>query len=176
MNDVPQPEYSPKMKREIRDHLYHYLYDPVDRAMQRKIKNLVIQNSKLKNSAAQSFRFRGEVYRMDPDSRTIGHIPPLDSSLHAEMRDYLKSLETLNFHEIPYVLGFINQALNASDDLQDYRRILPENLHPPLDNIISKCLCRQARLPEEAVEEIRAKNEEAARLLRQRLARNLVMK
>lgn len=176
MTDIPQLSYDPRMKREIRDHLYQYLYSAVERKFNARLKEIVIQNSRLKQSSADAFVYNNETFTAEPNTVRIRNVPLLDPRLHSVMDDFLAEREELNAREMPFVLGFINETLNASDDLQDYMRIFPENLHPPLKEIVNKCLCRQARLSEERVKEIQERNARPMELMRQRLVYNIIMK
>ena len=87
---------------------------------------------------------------------------------------YLKDLNTLNTHEIPYVLGFINQVLNASNDLPDYLRVLPASIHQPIQDMINSCGCRTTQLTEETVAHLQQSNQRSIELLKQRLMLNLL--
>jgi len=88
---------------------------------------------------------------------------------------YLKEVNELNMHEIPYVMGFINQVLNSSDDLNDYLRVLPETMHRPLKELMDICPCRTTKLSPETVEEMRTRNNHSIELMKRRLVTNLLL-
>ena len=91
------------------------------------------------------------------------------------MDEYLTDLEELNNKELPYVLGFINQVLNASCDLTDYMRVLPEAIHHPLAQMVATCPCRTTSLPEERVTHLMNKNQEPINMIKRRLVTNLLI-
>jgi hypothetical protein len=94
--------------------------------------------------------------------------------LHPVMDEYLKDLSDLNDVELPYVIGFINQVLNASNNLPDYLRILPESMHHTIKGLIETCPCRAVSLSEDKVLELQMKNQSSIELLKKRMVLNLI--
>jgi hypothetical protein len=48
------------------------------------------------------------------------------------MNAYLADKKEIEYTEIPYVYGFFNKVLNASNSLDDYHKLLPECVHAAL--------------------------------------------
>lgn len=165
-------QHDSRAKQQIKDMLYGYLYEPVEFKFNQRLKSLIDRNDILLNKQAECFSYKATLYAAD--GRLMRGAPRLAPELHAEMEEYLKDLRELNRVEIPFVLGFINQVLNSSNDLQDYLKILPESIHKPIQELIDSCGCRTTHLSPESVEEIKARNVQSIELMKQRLVLNLL--
>jgi hypothetical protein len=167
-------EHDPKTKQQVKDALYSYLYGPVQRQFKARLDTLVMRNTLMGGYSHKHFSYKGVTYNTDSTH------PPLKknrlhASLRSEMDEYLVDLSTLNNHELPYVLGFINQVLNSSSDLADYLRVLPESVHYPLNALMATCPCKTTRLAEERVMHLRDKNQEPIGMMKRRLVTNLLI-
>lgn len=162
----------PRTKQMIKDMLYNHIYDPVEYRLHEKLKLIMGKNRLLNHHDMDYFSYKAKVYSLD--GTLIRSAPKLDQSLHGEMQEYLKELNELNRFEIPYVLNFINQALNASNDLRDYLKILPECLHQPIQELIDAHECRTERLSAEEVEAFKEHNAKPILMVKKRLLLNVV--
>lgn len=172
MSEVLQ--HDPRTKQQIKDMLYAFLYDPVQKQFKARLDSLIQRNTVILGAGHTSFTYKGNLYSNDPKAppRKLNRLVP---QLAAEMDSYLHDLKQLNDQEVPYVLGFINQVLNSSNDLHDYLRVLPSSLHQPIQQLIASCPCRTKRLTEEQVQEMQAKNQHYIDLVKQRMATNLLI-
>jgi len=132
---MEQLQHDPRSKQQIKDALYAFLYDPVQVQFKNRIDLIITRNAILGGFSHRHFMYKGDLYNSESTH------PPLNRNrllpqLRADMEDYLKDVRELNNNELPYVLGFINQVLNSSNDLQDYLKILPESVHHPLHQLI----------------------------------------
>ena len=162
----------PRTKQMIKDMLYSHIYDPVEYRLHEKLKLIMGKNRLLNHHDMDYFSYKAKVYSLD--GTLIRSAPKLDPSLYGEMQEYLKELNELNRVEIPYVLNFINQALNASNDLRDYLKILPECLHKPIQELIDAHECSTERLTAEEVEAFKERNAHSILMVRKRLLLNVV--
>lgn len=167
-------EHDPRTKTQIKDAIYAFLYEPVQRQFKARIETLIARNTILGGYSHKHFVYKGVVYNAEVSP------PPLKKNrlmpqLRNDMESFLRDQAQLNTHELPYVLGFINQVLNSSNDLTDYLRVLPESIHQPLQKLIATCPCRTTHLPEEKVDQLKAKNQESINLIKQRLVTNLII-
>ena len=167
-------EHDPRTKQQIKDALYNFLYDPVQRQFKTCLDTLIARNAILGGYSHKHFVYKGVLYNADVTT------PPLKKNrllpqLRTPMDGYLADLHQLNHSELPFVLGFINQVLNSSCDLGDYLKVLPEVVHRPLNNLIGTCPCRKSRLDEKRVSQLRDKNVESINLIKQRLVTNLLI-
>lgn len=166
--------HDPETKQRIKDALYAFLYEPVQKSFKTRIDTLIVRNTILGGYTHKHFIYKGTLYNAEPT------VPPLKKNrLHPQLRDpmeeYLVDLARLNNQELPYVLGFINQVLNASTNLQDYLQVLPESMHQPIQKLAATCPCRTRALSADKVEQLRLKNEEPIALMKQRLVTNLLL-
>ena len=162
----------PRTKQMIKDMLYSHIYDPVEYRLHEKLKLIMGKNRLLNHHDMDYFSYKAKVYSLD--GTLIRSAPKLDPSLYGEMQEYLKELNELNRVEIPYVLNFINQALNASNDLRDYLKILPECLHKPIQELIDAHECRTERLTAEEVGAFKERNAQSILMVKKRLMLNVV--
>lgn len=164
---------NPRTKQQIKDLLYHHLYDALERKLLARLTRLIQQNCLVQQKDYQGFSYKGEAYVIDsrPQPRKLPRLVP---HLHTAMEDYLADIRQVNREEVPFVLGFLNQVLNASNDLQDYLKVLPECLHPPIRKLIDECSCRTEHLDSQKVAELQDKNQLPIDLIKQRLMLNLL--
>ena len=165
--------HDPRTKQQIKDMLYQFIYEPVEQRFLKRLTDIGLRNSNFLHSPHTSFTYRGVTYNPQ-DQQLPRRMNRLIPSLTVDMDLYLHDLNTLNTHEIPYVLGFINQVLNASNDLPDYLRVLPPSIHQPIQDMINSCGCRTTQLTEETVAHLQQSNQRSIELLKQRLMLNLL--
>lgn len=166
--------HDPRTKQQLKTLLYEFMYTPVIKRYEKWLSAIIVKNCTLVNTPYECFNFKGEVYVVG-DSVTIPKkMPRLSPHLFDEMNKYLAELKELNTQEIPYVLGYINQVLNASNDLPDYLRLLPPIIHQAIQDVINTCGCRTTKLTSEVVQSIQAKNEQSIELIKKRLVLNLI--
>lgn len=172
MSEVLQ--HDPRTKQQIKDMLYAFLYEPVQKQFHSRLESLIRRNCVITGAVHQSFTYKGKLYSVDPSPppRKLNRLAP---QLSPDMDAYAGELKQLNDREVPYVVGFINQVLNSSNDLHDYLRILPSSLHPPIQKLIDSCPCRTKKLTDQQVQELQAKNQLYIDLVKQRMVTNLLI-
>jgi len=170
----PHIQHDPKTKLYIREALYDFLYAPVEKQRQARLDALIIKNCLLMKYSHKSFMYKGECYSCDSSTppRKANRLSP---ELVPEMEQYLKELKELNNKEIPYVVGYINQVLNSSNDLCDYLELLPSTLHAPIREYIAACPCRTRHLAPSEIDEIQHKNLTSIDLIKSRMVTNLLL-
>lgn len=167
-------QHDPRTKQQIKDILFDYLYGPVERHYKKQLEEIVLKNSAAMNMHEQYFTYKGVVYSSQA-APAIRRIVRLTPALHPAMDKYLKDTKQLNNTELPYVLGFINQVLNSSNNLQDYLKVLPDSVHGPINNLIASCPCRMIELSKDEVEHLKDKNKSSIELMKQRMLSNLLL-
>ena len=169
-----QPQHDPRTKQQIKEALYAHLYDPVQRHFKDRLDRLIIKNTLLVKSSHRSFNYKGVTYSCDASTppRRANKLAP---QLKGAMDEYLQDLKKLNDEEVPYVIGYINQVLNASNDFCDYLDLLPSVVHPTIQEFVSKCPCRTRHLTPEEVVSLQRKNAESIELLKSRMVLNLLI-
>lgn len=172
MNDHLQ--HDPRTKQQIKDLLYKRLYDPVQEQFKKRINSIILKNCSLVASSHASFIYKGEFYTAEVSKPPI-KMNRLTESLRPAMDEYLADLKELNDRELPYVLGYINQVLNASDSLEDYLQALPESMHETLKELILTCPCKKPHLSPEKIKLLQDKNQPNIALIKQRLVKNMLI-
>lgn len=167
-------QHDPRTKQQIKDTLYELLYLPIQKRFQDMLNQIIVKNVVAGKYTHRSFIYRNELYNIDtqPLPRKMNRLLP---QFQPEMDSYLREIKQLNEAELPYVLGFINQVLNSSNELHDYLRLLPESVHQPIEHLINTCPCRNKKLSDEGVQALLEKNHDAIGLMRKRMVINLVI-
>ena len=170
----PHIQHDPRTKQHIKDTLYNHLYAPVLKAFEKRLEALISQNCLLTKQPHRSFLYKGVTYNRDntPLPRKGQRLAP---ALEMDMRDYLQEQKALNTQEIPYVVGYITQVLNATNDLHDYLYLFPESLHQPIQAYIDACPCRTRHLSVEEIQAIQTRNANSIQLIKERMAVNLII-
>lgn len=158
----------------IKDMLYAFLYEPVQKQFKTRLGAIITKNTQLLGASHNSFIYKGIIYSCDqskPPRKMNRLVPQLESLMNA----YLKETDQINTYEAPYVLGFIIQVLNSSNDLQDYLRIFPSSIHRPIEDLIASCPCHSKRLAESDISDIQSKNASSIALMKKRMVINLLI-
>lgn len=167
-------QHDPRTKQQIKTAIYDFLYEPVNRQLQKRLDNLIITNTMLGKFNHKSFAYKGITYSCDSERPPLKR-NPLVPQLRPLMDSYLEDIKKLNETELPYVIGFINQVLNSSNGLTDYLRVFPESIHSPIQRLISQCPCHTQELTEDQVTELLKRNEQSIQLMKQRMTINLLL-
>lgn len=166
--------HDPRTKQQIKDTLFSYLYGQVQGQFKKRLDAIILSNAQALSSSYLSFVYKGQVYSCEGEKlpRRMNKLIP---QLHASMDDYLKDLKDINDKEIPFVVGFINQVLNASNDLHDYLRVLPPSIHSPIQQLIDSCACRTKKLTDTEVQDLMIRNSNSIELMKRRMVTNLLI-
>lgn len=166
-------QHDPRTKQLVKDTLFDFLYSHVQEEMKTRLDTIIVKNTLLGGFGHKSFFYKGEIYQCDstrpPIKRNL-----LLPQLRTLMDDYIKDVKQLNEEELPYVLGFINQVLNSSNDFQDYLRLFPNAVHHPLERLALSCPYRTKQLSDDSVETLRKKNQKSIELMKKRMVLNLI--
>lgn len=166
--------YDPKTKKRILDALFAYLYQPTTDSQSKRLNEIIRKNSLLKKNTQKAFSYKGEIYQTEDNHYLTRPINRLDPSLYPEMQQYLVEKEAIQNHEVPYVVNYLKQVLNASDHFPDYYNLLPESLHGILDRLKQECPCQKGKLTKRKIDSIQKKNILPVELMKQRMVHNLL--
>ncbi len=167
-------QHDPRTKQQIKDAIYNALYAPVSNVFKARQDALIIKNTLLGCYSHRSFMYKNTLYNCDsqPLPRKMNRLVP---SLTDEINSYLLDVKKLNEQEMPYVIGYINQILNSSNDMCDYLRLLPEAIHEPVKRLISTCPCGRKNLSDATVAALQSKNKQSIQLMQRRMITNLLI-
>jgi hypothetical protein len=171
---MEQLQYDPRTKQQIKDALYDFLYTPVQNQFKLRLDTIIIRNTLLAGHGHKSFNYKGEFYSCDngPLPRVWNRLMP---HLRPMMDEYLQELKELNEKELPYVVGYINKVLNASNELGDYLRLLPESTHGPIQKLIETCPCHGKKLSDDEITALRDRNQTPIDMMKARMVTNLLI-
>ena len=167
--------YDPKTKQIIKDKLFNFLYDPVNRNFDKRLKTIIVKNSQLHRNDQYWLSYKGINYAVNKESPMPRPMNRLKAELRPIMDDYIADQAYINEKELPYIIGFINQALNSSNSIQDYFQIFPQSIHKPLKTLIESCGCRKQYLEHDSVEAIKQRNLIPIELMKKRMVLNLLI-
>lgn len=167
-------QHDPRTKQQLKDMLYEFLYGPVQKQYEQILHGIITRNTVATKSGHKSFIYKGVVYNMDTAAlpRKMNRLIP---ALVPDMNAYLAEVTRLNTQEVPYVVGFITQVLNSSNNFQDYLKVFPSVLHPILEKVIASCPCRHQKLTPDEIQAIHNKNQKSIDLMKQRVVTNLII-
>lgn len=171
---MDQLQHDPRTKQHLKDALHEFLYTPVQNQFEKRLEAITIRNAVLSGYGHKSFTYKGKHYNCDefPPPRSWNRLLP---QLRPLMDEYLTEIEHLHQYEVPFVLGYINKVLNASNALGDYLRLLPDCTHRPLEKMISSSSWKATKLDEDTVISIREQNAVSINLIKQRMVTNLLI-
>ena len=169
-----QLQHDPRTKQQIKQVLYELLYTPIQKQFEKRLEQITVKNAVLGGYDHKSFMYKSVLYNCD-NNELPRKMNRLVTQLQPAMNEYLKELKQLNEKEMPYVLGYINQVLNSSNELHDYLRLLPPSVHHAIQGLINTCTCRGKKLPDETVALLQEKNLGSVQLMKNRMVTNLLI-
>lgn len=167
-------QHDPRTKQLIKDALYDLLYTPIQKQFKQRLDQIIVKNTLLGGYSHKSFMYKNVLYNCDTNAMPR-KMNRLVIQMQPAMNEYLKELKQLNEKELPHVLGYITQVLNATNELHDYLRLLPPAVHPPIQGLINTCSCRGKKLSDETVAMLQNKNQDSVQLLKNRMVTNLLI-
>jgi hypothetical protein len=166
--------HDPLTKIQIKEALYDFLYTPVVDSMAARLKALIVKNALLGGYHHKSFHHKGVLYSCDdtPAPKRWNRLLP---QLKPMMEEYLRDMDAINRRELPFVLGFINQVLNSSNNFGDYLKLFPDCLHPPLQKLQESCPCHTKALGDDTINSMTQTNLVPINMIKQRMVTNLLI-
>lgn len=164
----------PLTKIQIKEALYEFLYTPVSKAFTARLNALIVKNTLVGGYHHKSFHHKGVLYSCDetPVPKRWNRLLP---QLRPQVEEYLRDVEMWNRQELPFVLGYINQVLNSSNNFGDYLKLFPESLHPPLHKLAHSAPGNTKALDESKIIEMTQSNLSSINLIKQRMVTNLLI-
>lgn len=166
--------HDPRIKQELRNSLYQYLYGPLEEYYTKKINSIIHENTRLGDYDHPHFIYKGEVYSVLPDRLPLKK-NPLDKSLVSDMEDYLFEVNKVRKEEIPLTMGYITAVLNASSHFKDYFNLLPSVIHAPLQEWVQSCPCNTGVLDSEKINEMLNQKSKMYNLIKTRRLLNTLL-
>ena len=169
-----QLQHDPRTKSQIKEALYEFLYEPTMKQFKARLEQIISKNCLAQKTDDRCFSYKAVVYQSEDATVPFKKLR-LAPSLYDLMDQYLLELDELNRQEIPYVVGFINQVLNASNEFGDYIKLFPDSVHRPLNKMVANCPCKTTKLSDDAVMDLLIRNQSSITLIKKRLVINLLI-
>lgn len=164
------------LKQVIGIALNETVYAPTERRFKKQLLDIITTNCvKAGYFNHHSFSYKGEYHSFElttPRFKTQRLVP----ELHPSMDAYLADKHHLEYTEKPFILGFFNRVLNASNSVLDYYELLPGCIHRPLTQLNLPAECISPReLSDEQVEAFKLAHADWIMMLKKRMVLDLVL-
>jgi len=169
---MEQVQFDPRIKAQIKDALFEFLYIPVRKAFKHRLDTIIIRNTFINKNAEKSFHYRGTQYHCEDGVHPPRKWNKLHPDLKASMDEYLADVNQVYNNEVPLVIGCITQVLNSSNCFADYLRIFPDSTHAGLKDFTSS---GATQLSNERVEELKLHHQKSINLMKARMVTNLLL-
>lgn len=164
---------NPHLKQDILSMISEHIYSGPYQRLNKRLEEIITKNTAMIGSGDLVLSYKGECYSCQgvrrTELKTNRLLPALRSYMDEWIADHSKLIE-----ENRLVNTFLASVLNTSNNVSDYLRILPDCIHPALQPYARHSNV-QPPLTEEQVEAIKAKNQKAVDLIKQRLLLNLIV-
>jgi hypothetical protein len=172
---MEQLQFDGRTKQIIKDSLLDFLYLPVERHFKHRLDTIIIRNTILGGHAEKTFHYKGQQYHCEETRLAPRAWNKLDSSLRADMDEYLRDVSEIEERERPFIEGYIIKVLNSSNAFGDYLRLLPDSAHQPLMSFMQACPCQTKQLNDARIEELLVKNKHTINMMKTRMVTNLLL-
>jgi hypothetical protein len=174
MNTSTSPRLSPVTKQIIKVNLEHVMYANTKRREQTKLQEISTKNMVLCRYSHNSFSYKGEYYCFESNPLRYKN-QRLMADLQPVMDKWLDDKQNIEYNEMPFVNGFFNKVLNASNSVEDYRLLLPDCVHRAINLVPwgeGEIFPRE--LSDEKIAEFKAAHANWIMLLKKRMILDLV--
>ncbi len=155
---------SPHLKQEVRSAILAHIYFPAHQRLEKRVEEIITKNTAMIGSGDLVISYKGENYSCIGARRTERKINRLLPVLRPYMDEWLNDKELL-VDENQIVSNYLATVLNASNNVSDYFRLLPDCVHPALQPYAQQPNV-QPPLSDEQVQAIQAKNQKAMSMIR----------
>ena len=162
----------PRQKQAILNSLNGFIHESIQERIEKQLETIIITNTAIVGSGDPVFTYKGSIYSCKNIRRTTRRTNQLQPQLKPTMDEWIDDAGEVNV-DMGYIKAFLASVLNASNNVSDYHRILPDCLHSVLRPFAS---LPNVQLPisDEQVIAIQQKNHKAVGLIKRRLLLNLI--
>ena len=123
-------------KLKVREALLNFIYGPVLKRNELRLKELIDENDALAGVQYYGFVYRNKFHTQSRYAKPPQNIPRLFSSLHARMDEILEEERFIEREERPLIVGYLQKWLNSSDDAVVLFQRLPTALRYPFQELL----------------------------------------
>lgn len=169
------PKLDPRVKHLIKVALEDFMYLAVNRSFKERLLAILQRNTVDCVYPHQSFSYKGVYYSFElvaPRFKTQKLLP----EFHPAMDELLTEQKRIEYTEKPYIFGFFNKVLNASNSINDYYRLLPECVHDPIRTVVqvTDLISYHTELSDEQVEQFQLEHQSWILQLKSRMVLDLI--
>jgi hypothetical protein len=161
-------------KLKVREALLDYIYSPVLKRNELRLKELIDENDALVGVQYFGFVYRNKFHTQSRYKRPPQNIPKLFSSLHARMDEILEEERFIEREERPLIAGYLQKWLNSSDDAETLFQRLPTALRRPFQQVLDTEGMQLSDVDMDAAAQELGIGERALDALKVRLMTNLI--
>jgi hypothetical protein len=118
-------------KEAMVDSIVASLYGEAMNDMFLTLRGIAQDNMKLTGCKYEAFYYRGKFYTTEQEDTTMAL--ELDPKLYPRMKEYLEEHQRVKGYEMFCVKSMLTTMVAKTNRLEDYKAILPEQLHPVLN-------------------------------------------
>lgn len=164
---------NPYLKQDVLAMISEHVYSAAHRRMNKRLEEIITKNTSMIGSGDMVLSYKGEYYSCQGVRRTEKKTNRILPILRPYMDEWINDNNALH-DEIGLVETYLATVLNASNNVSDYFRLLPDCVHPALQPYAQQPNV-QPPLSDEQVQAIQAKNQKAMSMIKQRLLLNLIV-
>ena len=164
---------NPYLKQDVLAMISEHVYSAAHQRMNKRLEEIITKNASMIGSGDMVLSYRGEYYSCQGFRRTEKKTNRILPILRSYMDEWINDNNALH-DEIGLVETYLATVLNASNNVSDYFRLLPDCVHPALQPYAQQPNV-QPSLSDEQVQAIQAKNQKAMSMIKQRLLLNLIV-
>lgn len=162
-----------EQKQIILQEVFGYIYSESVKRTKARLEELITKNTSLVGSGDFVFFYKGEHYSCEGAKRTVRKTNSLNPLLKPFMDEWIEEQIALK-DEHSLVKAYLASVFNASNNVSDYTRTLPDCLHPAL-RPFNHLRNRHEPISEELVQSLKEKNKRAISMIKQRLFLNILV-
>lgn len=162
-----------EQKSVILKEVMYYIYAHSDKRLKTQLEEIITKNTALVGKGDLFLFYKGNHYMCEGAYRTERKSNQLVSILKPYMDEWIAD-QAAFIDERSLVNAYLASVFNASHNVSDYTRILPDCLHPALRPFLH-LRNRHEPISEEQVQAIQEKNKRAVSMIKQRLLLNIIV-
>lgn len=161
------------IKYDIKTQLYHHLFDPVLRDIQKQIAAIGTKNGLLWGTSEKHFSYKGSTYLVN-DVPIPRKFLRLHKSLFDTMDSLLEFQNKFSYEEEIIITNFITRVLNSSKNPHDFLKMFPSAVHHVIQDLVEASPTNLPSISEEELQAVVLSSQKPIQLMKERMALNLL--
>jgi hypothetical protein len=149
------------------------LYRQYDVDRSGKLLDIVDKNSRACNNSQLGFYFRGKYYHVGKQVKVTEAVNLLNIALNPLMRTFIEWEEKIDT-EKEFVKGYLTRIFLKTNYPGDFRRLIPDILHPAINDNEENFVFFTEGMPEGELVQFLSENEKYISIMRTRMTKSLL--